>query len=143
MKKVLFVIMFVFIVVFGIFVHELYHYFTLDKVTGYGIMLKEGKIAYVRGFGYSSEPIAYTIQFVIYLVGFVYLISLYERSKMKDNTKKKEISESERKEFAKFVDAKMTLASLFEWLYLNDGKFCCKYEWRKEFVKKLKEELYK
>jgi len=42
----------------GTFLHELYHYVTLDKVTGFGLC---GTGAFVKGYGYSSEIVAWFI----------------------------------------------------------------------------------
>ena len=37
---------------------------------------------------------------------------------------------------------KKTLAEILKWLYLNDGGYNNKIEWRKEFIKTLEDELF-
>lgn len=55
---------------------------TLDKVTGYGIDLSSGGIAYVRGYGNSSEFWAYTITFISAGILFYFFI-LFQKKVLK------------------------------------------------------------
>lgn len=53
----------------GVILHELYHYLSLHDIEQVCLVFGDDRIAYVEGYGVSSEIIAYVITITVALVG--------------------------------------------------------------------------